>query len=114
MVPRPPLSGVRWSSMAPVIRVFPADVRLHRLEIRLRASPLSPYHAGPATPHRGRLGVTAAFLACNCSFHLPDPGEPSDPRPSLSSSRFRDDGSFAHRGGCTRQRVYAAAVRFRG
>src|SRR3954453_18901140 len=31
----------------PVSVVFPADGNLHRLEIRLQAIQLSPYHAGP-------------------------------------------------------------------
>ena len=38
-------------SMAPVTSAFPTDVRSHLLEIRLQAIQLSPYHAGPATPH---------------------------------------------------------------
>ena len=27
--------------------------------------------------------MTAAFLTCDCSFHLSDPGKPLDPRTSL-------------------------------
>jgi len=38
---------------APVSGTFPADVTLHRLEIRIEAIQLSPYHAGPSA-HRFR------------------------------------------------------------
>ena len=44
-LPRPP-SNPRQST-APVSADFPADGNLHRLEIRLQAIQLSPYHAGP-------------------------------------------------------------------
>src|SRR4051794_35418957 len=42
---RPPKTPTQ--SAAPVSVVFPADGNLHRLEIRLQAIQLSPYHAGP-------------------------------------------------------------------
>src|ERR671916_428753 len=42
---RPPTTPTQ--SAAPVSVVFPADGNLHRLEIRLQAIQLSPYHAGP-------------------------------------------------------------------
>ena len=42
---RPPTTPTQ--NTAPVSAVFPADGSLHRLEIRLQAIQLSPYHAGP-------------------------------------------------------------------
>src|SRR5215471_14473161 len=68
---------------APVTGVFPADDKLHLLEIGIQAIQLSPYHAGPAAPRPIRLGTAAAFLACYCPLHLSDPGKPSDPGTSL-------------------------------
>src|SRR5260370_23858233 len=68
---------------SPVTGVFPADDKLHLLEIGIQAIQLSPYHAGPAAPRPIRLGTAAAFLACYCPLHLSDPGKPSDPGTSL-------------------------------
>jgi hypothetical protein len=42
---RPPTTPTQ--NTAPVSVTFPADENLHRLEIRLQAIQLSPYHAGP-------------------------------------------------------------------
>ena len=52
-------------------------------DLAIRQSSYSPYHAGPAAPRLIRLNTIAAFLACYCSLHLSDPGEPSDPGTSL-------------------------------
>ena len=68
---------------APVTGVFPADDKLHLLEIGIQAIQLSPYHAGLAAPRPIRLGTAAAFLACYCPLHLSAPGKPSDPGTSL-------------------------------
>src|SRR5260370_9836807 len=68
---------------APVPGVFPADDKLHLLEIGIQAIQLSPYHAGLAAPRPIRLGTAAAFLACYCPLHLSAPGKPSDPGTSL-------------------------------
>src|SRR5512133_211391 len=76
--PTKPTQGV-----APVTGVLPADGTLHRLEIRLQAIQLSPYHAGPSAPRPIRLDTAADFLACSCPLSLSAPGKPSDPETSL-------------------------------
>src|SRR5260221_8713316 len=68
---------------APVSGVFPADGKLHLLEIGLQAIQLSPYHAGLPAPRPIRLGAAAGFLACSCPLSLSAPGKPSDPGTSL-------------------------------
>src|SRR3954469_9928936 len=85
--------------VTPVSDVFPTDVKFHRLEIRLQAIQLSPYHAGPPTRRSIRLDAAADFLACSCPLNLSAPGKPSDPRNlPPSSSPLRGGYNKAPRG----------------
>src|ERR1039457_7000247 len=68
---------------APVSGVFPADGKLHLLEIGFQAIQLSPYHAGLPAHCSIRLDAVAGFLACSCPLNLSAPGKPSDPGTSL-------------------------------
>src|SRR3954453_9529085 len=68
----------------PVSVVFPADGNLHRLEIRLQAIQLSPYHAGPPdTPPLTTGPGRRVFWHALVPFTFSDPGQPFDPRTSL-------------------------------
>src|SRR5258707_1113925 len=69
---------------APVTGVFPADDKLHLLEIGIQAIQLSPYHAGLAAPRPIRLGTAAAFLACRSRLGA---AAPLLPRARWCSSR---------------------------
>lgn len=69
--------------VASVSAAFPMDANFHRLEIRVQAIQLSPYHAGPSAHRPWQLSPVTDCLACSGPHHLSDPGKPSGPGISL-------------------------------
>ena len=70
-------------SVASVSGVFPTDAKFRRLEIGLSSNAAFAISHGSRDASALAPELTVAYLTCDCSFHLSDPGKSLDPRTFL-------------------------------